>query len=91
MDTLNSLAQGFSIALQWQNLLWGLAGVTLGTFIGVLPGLGPALTIALLLPITYSVDATAVFNRGNLPLHFVVNGLLHEAEGVEVFDLTPGA
>lgn len=61
MDTLSSLGQGFLVALQPMNLLWGLGGVTLGTFIGVLPGLGPALTIALLLPITYSVDATAAF------------------------------
>jgi putative tricarboxylic transport membrane protein len=61
METLGFLAQGFSVALTPTNLLWSLAGVTLGTAIGVLPGLGPALTIALLLPLTFKVDATAAF------------------------------
>ena len=52
MDSLSALADGFAVALSTRNLLWGLAGVTLGTFVGVLPGIGPALTIALLLPAT---------------------------------------
>jgi putative tricarboxylic transport membrane protein len=41
--------------------MWALGGVTVGTAIGVLPGLGPGLTIALLLPITYKVDPTSAF------------------------------
>ena len=41
------LFTGFLVALQPLNLLWGLAGVTLGTAVGVLPGIGPALTVAL--------------------------------------------
>ena len=61
METLNSLAEGFRVALIPINLLWAFVGVTLGTAIGVLPGLGPALTIALLLPITFKVDATSAF------------------------------
>lgn len=61
MEILAALGQGFLVALQPVNLGWGLLGVTLGTFVGVPPGLGPALTIALLLPITYAVDATAAF------------------------------
>jgi putative tricarboxylic transport membrane protein len=61
MDTLAQLAAGFAVALTPYNLMWCLVGVTLGTAIGVLPGLGPALTIALLLPLTYKVDATAAF------------------------------
>lgn len=61
MEALGNLATGFAIALTPVNLMWSLIGVTLGTAIGVLPGLGPALTIALLLPITYQVDATAAF------------------------------
>ena len=44
-----------------RNLLWALAGATLGTAVGVLPGIGPALTVALLLPVTYSLDPTAAF------------------------------
>ncbi|MEN3292211.1 MAG: putative tricarboxylic transport rane protein [Burkholderiales bacterium] len=58
MDTLNSLLAGFSVALGLQNLLLGLVGVTLGTLVGVLPGVGPALTVALLLPATASFDPT---------------------------------
>ena len=61
METLGHLAHGFSVALTPINLLWAFVGVTLGTAIGVLPGLGPALTIALLLPLTYKVSATAAF------------------------------
>lgn len=61
MDTLSHLAQGFAVALTPVNLMWCFIGVTVGTAIGVLPGLGPALTIALLLPLTYKVDPTAAF------------------------------
>ena len=61
VETLTALAGGFAVALTPQNLLWSLAGVTLGTAIGVLPGIGPALTVALLLPVTYSLDPTAAF------------------------------
>src|SRR5687768_11453762 len=61
METLSALAQGFAVALTPENLVWSMVGVTLGTAVGVLPGLGPALTIALLLPLTYSVDATPAF------------------------------
>ena len=61
METLSALASGFAVALTPQNLLWALAGVSLGTAVGVLPGIGPALTVALLLPVTYSLDPTAAF------------------------------
>ncbi len=49
---------GFGVALKPINLLWGFVGVTLGTFIGVLPGVGPALTVAMLLPLTAKLDPT---------------------------------
>jgi putative tricarboxylic transport membrane protein len=58
METMNALLSGFSVALGLQNLLLGLVGVTLGTLVGVLPGVGPALTVALLLPATASFDPT---------------------------------
>lgn len=61
LETLEALAHGFSIALTWQNLLWALAGVTLGTMVGILPGIGPALTVALLLPVTFSLNPIASF------------------------------
>ena len=55
MDAFSQLAHGFSVALQPQYLLYGLIGAFLGTAIGVLPGLGKTTTIALLLPLTYSI------------------------------------
>jgi putative tricarboxylic transport membrane protein len=58
METLAALATGFGVALQPANLLWGVVGVTLGTAIGVLPGVGPALTVAMLLPLTAKLDPT---------------------------------
>jgi putative tricarboxylic transport membrane protein len=61
VQTIDLLRDGFASALSWAHLLWALAGVTLGTAVGVLPGIGPALTVALLLPITFSLDATSAF------------------------------
>ncbi|MFO0235631.1 MAG: tripartite tricarboxylate transporter permease, partial [Burkholderiales bacterium] len=58
MDTFSALAAGFAVALQPGNLLWGLIGVTLGTAVGVLPGVGPALTVAMLLPLTVKLEPT---------------------------------
>ncbi|MFN9771411.1 MAG: tripartite tricarboxylate transporter permease, partial [Burkholderiales bacterium] len=58
MDTFAALASGFGVALQPGNLLWGLIGVTLGTAVGVLPGVGPALTVAMLLPLTVKLEPT---------------------------------
>jgi putative tricarboxylic transport membrane protein len=58
MESFNLLLEGFSIALTLQNLMWGFVGVTLGTAVGVLPGVGPALTIALLLPATSQIEPT---------------------------------
>ncbi len=58
MEALNALIAGFGVALQPMNLMWGFIGVTLGTFVGVLPGVGPALTVAMLLPLTVRLDPT---------------------------------
>src|SRR5215207_2901795 len=59
MDALSNLIDGFSAVLSPENLLLAAAGVTLGTLVGVLPGIGPALTIALLLPITFNFEDPA--------------------------------
>jgi putative tricarboxylic transport membrane protein len=61
MSTIELLRDGFASALSWGHLLSALAGVTLGTAVGVLPGIGPALTVALLLPITFNLDPTSAF------------------------------
>jgi putative tricarboxylic transport membrane protein len=55
-ETLSALAGGFSAALTPLNLLWAFAGCLVGTAIGVLPGIGPALTVAMLLPLTAKVE-----------------------------------
>jgi len=55
MELLNNLALGFGVALSWNNLLWCFGGVLLGTLIGVLPGIGPVATIAMLLPVTFTL------------------------------------
>ncbi|SDP77799.1 putative tricarboxylic transport membrane protein [Ralstonia sp. 25mfcol4.1] len=55
----NALIQGFGAALAPMNLLWGFLGCLLGTAVGVLPGIGPALTVAMLLPVTASLEPTS--------------------------------
>jgi putative tricarboxylic transport membrane protein len=54
MELLSHLALGFETAFTVQNLLWCFVGVLLGTLVGVLPGIGPTATIAMLLPITFT-------------------------------------
>ena len=56
MDFLNPVINGFAVVLEPTNLLYCLIGVVIGMLIGVLPGLGPAATIAILLPLTYNVE-----------------------------------
>ena len=58
MDLINNLALGFGVAFTATNLLYAFGGAMLGTLIGVLPGLGPVATIAMLLPSIYALDAT---------------------------------
>lgn len=59
MDLLNNLFTGFGIALTWQNLLCCTAGVFFGQMIGILPGIGAPTAIALLLPLTFSLNPTS--------------------------------
>ena len=67
VDPLHALADAHDrraaarlrVALTPANLWWALVGATLGTAVGVLPGIGPALTVALLLPVTFNLDPTA--------------------------------
>jgi hypothetical protein len=55
MDVLHNLAFGFEHALTLHNLMFCAIGCVVGTFVGLLPGLGPLATISLLLPLTYSI------------------------------------
>ncbi|WOB09965.1 tripartite tricarboxylate transporter permease [Piscinibacter gummiphilus] len=58
MELINNLMLGFGVAFTLQNLAYAFFGCILGTLIGVLPGLGPVATIAMLLPSIYALDAT---------------------------------
>ncbi|PZX10273.1 putative tricarboxylic transport membrane protein [Palleronia aestuarii] len=59
MDVLSSLADGFAIALTWQNLGLALLGCLLGTIMGALPGLGPSNGVAILIPLAFSLGLGA--------------------------------
>jgi putative tricarboxylic transport membrane protein len=61
VDVFAHLTNGFATALSPANLVLAALGVTLGTAVGVLPGIGPAMTVALLLPLTYHFDPTGAF------------------------------
>jgi putative tricarboxylic transport membrane protein len=56
VEVLSGIIGGFGVALQPLNLLWCFVGVFLGTVVGVLPGLGPPATIAMLLPLTFQMN-----------------------------------
>ena len=58
MEIFHNLIYGFEVALSLQNLLYCFIGVCVGTAIGVLPGIGPLVTIAMLLPITFNLPPT---------------------------------
>ena len=58
MELLDNLGLGLSVALSSQNLIYAFIGTLLGTVIGVLPGIGPLATIAMLLPLTFGLPPT---------------------------------
>src|SRR3954451_13524377 len=59
MELLHNLAVGFGVALTPANLGFAFIGAMVGTLIGVLPGIGPIATIAMLLPLTFYLDPTS--------------------------------
>src|SRR4051795_6600479 len=56
MDVLANLGLGFTVALTLQNIFYCFIGVLLGTLVGVLPGIGPVTTVAMLLPISFTLE-----------------------------------
>jgi putative tricarboxylic transport membrane protein len=85
-ETLSNLAGGFATAATLANLLWAFVGCALGTAIGVLPGLGPAVTVAMLLPITSQVEPTAsmIFFAG------IYYGAMYGGSTTSILLNTPG-
>ena len=59
MDTLTHILNGFAVCLQPINLWYTFVGVFLGTIVGVLPGIGPSATMALLIPVTFGMNPTS--------------------------------
>jgi putative tricarboxylic transport membrane protein len=86
MDIWSQLLQGFATAGTPVNLLWAFVGCALGTAIGVLPGIGPATAVAMLLPITTKVDATAsmIFFAG------IYYGAMYGGSTTSILLNTPG-
>jgi putative tricarboxylic transport membrane protein len=86
MDILSLLWQGFQTAGTPVNLLWALLGCTLGTAVGVLPGIGPATAVAMLLPITLKVEPTAsmIFFAG------IYYGAMYGGSTTSILLNTPG-
>jgi putative tricarboxylic transport membrane protein len=86
MDIWNQLLGGFATAATPINLLWAFIGCAVGTAIGVLPGLGPAVTVAMLLPITTQVEPTAsmIFFAG------IYYGAMYGGSTTSILLNTPG-
>ena len=59
--SFGDLLGGFETALSPVNLLYALVGVVLGTAVGVLPGIAPSMTVALLLPVTFTLEPVSAF------------------------------
>ena len=86
MDIWQQLLGGFATAGTPINLLWSLVGCALGTAVGVLPGIGPATAVAMLLPITAKVEATAsmIFFAG------IYYGAMYGGSTTSILLNTPG-
>ncbi|MEY3553203.1 MAG: hypothetical protein RL735_1551, partial [Pseudomonadota bacterium] len=58
-DVFSNIGLGLSVAASLQNLVYCMLGVVLGTLVGVLPGVGPVTTVAMLLPISFTLEPTS--------------------------------
>jgi putative tricarboxylic transport membrane protein len=86
MEIFNALMAGFATAITPVNLLWAFVGCVLGTAVGVLPGIGPAVAVAMLLPITAKVEITAsmIFFAG------IYYGAMYGGSTTSILLNTPG-
>lgn len=81
-----SIVAGFHVALTPQNLLYCVVGATLGTMVGILPGLGPLTTIAMLLPLTFKMPAVSAL----IMLSGIYYGAHHAASTTAIMLNMPG-
>ncbi|HLS53701.1 MAG TPA: tripartite tricarboxylate transporter permease, partial [Tissierellaceae bacterium] len=86
MTIINDLINGFGTALTLNNLLFCLIGVTLGTLIGVLPGLGPTAGIAVLIPLSAGLDPTTAI----IMLAGIYYGSMYGSSTSAILINTPG-
>ncbi|QQE76109.1 tripartite tricarboxylate transporter permease [Brevibacillus composti] len=94
MGTLHFLADGFSIALQWHNLVFAFLGVLIGTAVGVLPGIGPISGVALLIPVTATLTSglgpEAAATSAIILLAGVYYGAMYGGSTTSILLNTPG-
>jgi putative tricarboxylic transport membrane protein len=86
LETFQSLALGFSVALSPSVLGYGFLGCLVGTLVGVLPGVGPLAGISLLLPITFGLDAT----RAVVMLAGIYYGAMYGGSTTSILMRIPG-
>lgn len=86
MDVFMPLFHGFETAMSLSNLTYCLIGVTIGMLVGILPGLGPTTGIALLLPVTFSLDSVPAI----IMLSGIYYGAMYGGTVTSVLINTPG-
>jgi putative tricarboxylic transport membrane protein len=86
IETFQSLALGFSVALSPSVLWYGFLGCLVGTLVGVLPGVGPLAGISLLLPVTFGLDAT----RAVVMLAGIYYGAMYGGSTTSILMRIPG-
>ncbi|MFY0545892.1 tripartite tricarboxylate transporter permease [Brevibacillus sp. H7] len=86
MESMTYLLDGFGSALSWWNLLYCLIGVTVGMFIGVMPGLGPVSGTAILIPLTFGMDPISAI----IMLSGIYYGAMYGGTITSVLINTPG-
>jgi putative tricarboxylic transport membrane protein len=86
MESIMQLMQGFTVALQPMNIMWVTIGGVLGTIIGMLPGLGPATGVAVLLPLTFSMGPVAAL----ITMGGVYYGAMYGGSRASILLNTPG-
>jgi putative tricarboxylic transport membrane protein len=86
MDTLGHIFNGFNVALMPINLWYTFLGCFMGTIIGILPGIGPAAGIGLLIPITFGMDPTSAL----IMMAGIYYGAMYGGSTTSILINTPG-